>query len=251
MKLYVDYEFASVSMSSDGDFIKALEDLFERNAISHILESGTFLGLGSTKLLAETIVRLKKPPPVFYTIEVDLALYKKACKNVAKYNFIKPLWGLSVRSEDAVAYIKTDEAIRHHERYEDVYIDDIKDPVTFYLNEINGHLSKLYYKKNRLIQFFKNLVETKNPIFEENLFAKIIPEIKYTKPLILLDSAGGLGYLEFKTICSLMEEKPFFLILDDVHHLKHFRSYNDIATNGNFTILAENKKHGWVIAKYL
>jgi len=48
-----------------------------------------------------------------------------------------------------------------------------------------------------------------------------------------------------------MGNKSYYLVLDDVHHLKHFRSLIDIKKDKKFEILCENLEHGWVIAKYL
>jgi hypothetical protein len=73
--------------------------------------------------------------------------------------------------------------------------------------------------------------------------------MKGSHPLVLLDSAGGVGFLEFKTVLQILEGSSFFIILDDIHHLKHFRSYAHIKSDPSFMILGENLQHGWVVAK--
>jgi hypothetical protein len=60
---------------------------------------------------------------------------------------------------------------------------------------------------------------------------------KQHRPLIVLDSAGGIGYLEFLTTLKVMGNAEYMLLLDDVHHLKHFRGLRDLRTNKSFEIL--------------
>ncbi|MDQ3194270.1 MAG: hypothetical protein M3P82_04635 [Bacteroidota bacterium] len=249
MKKYSDYKYSSVSMSTDNSFISALDNLFAENNITNILESGTFIGLGSTTLLAEAILKSKKPLPVFVTIEVDQKLHKEAVKNLSSYEFIVPKWGLSVSSNHAKEFIKTDEAIQNHSKYPDVFIDDTEDPVRFYLDEINGMLSGP--SKKTFSGKVKDLLKNSKKInFEEKIFETTIPKIKNSNPLFLLDSAGGLGFLEFQKVQTLMEGLGHFLILDDIHHLKHFRSYKEVCENKDYKILDKNIEQGWVIAKY-
>lgn len=251
MKNYSDYEYSSVSMSTDASFIENIEKIFADNYITDILESGSYLGKGSTVILADAVIKSGKAFPNFVTLEVDYELFKKARNNLKKYPFVKPIWGISIAKNEAIDFIKNDDAIIHHEQFEDIYIDNIKDPLNFYLNEVDGQLSKIIFRENVIKKIIKKLFVEKAPRFHENYFEKEIPFIKNKTPLILLDSAGGLGFLEFQTVCNLMKGNSFYLILDDIHHLKHFRSYEILKTNNDFVIIAEEKKHGWVIAKYL
>ena len=143
-----------------------------------------------------------------------------------------------------------DDAILNHQKYPNIFIDDNEDPIRFYLNEIEGKLSQFAHKKTLLTRLKKLIRPVEKNNFEDNLFDTLIPKIQQETPLFLLDSAGGLGYLEFKKVKSLMNGYSHFLILDDIHHLKHFRSYEDICADDSYTILAKNLKLGWVIAKF-
>ena len=73
---------------------------------------------------------------------------------------------------------------------------------------------------------------------------------KEHKPLIVLDSAGGIGYLEFQTVLKVMGNSEYFILLDDIHHLKHFRSARDIKTDKSFEILGLEQHHGWMLAHH-
>jgi predicted O-methyltransferase YrrM len=138
MKRYADYELASVSMASDELFLRTLDKVFTENPKVDILESGTYLGMGSTTSLAASLIRNKAKVNKFFTIEADFDLFRQASQNLKKFDFITPIWGLSVSVKEAADFIAKDEAIKNHEKYPDVFIDEIDDPTAFYTNEIEG-----------------------------------------------------------------------------------------------------------------
>ena len=45
-----------------------------------------------------------------------------------------------------------------------------------------------------------------------------------------------------------MKNKNYYILLDDTHHLKHFRGYEIIKNRGDFTIINASEKNGWVLA---
>ncbi len=186
------------SMVHDPELVNALPDF------KIAIESGTYTGLGSTLMLAE------KKPNLILTIESNFNYYSQALKNLAHLDFVLPYWGLSVGREDALKFI----AENQDYYLEGVYIDD-PDPIAFYTNEINQATA-----------------------FKENLLAYFLEQYKHKDPLILLDSAGGIGYLEYLEVRKIMGNLPHTLVLDDTHHVKHFRSryealkiYNEVYYN--------------------
>jgi len=247
MKKYSDYEHASISMSKDSQFIAALTRLFSERTITHVFESGTFNGLGSTTTLAKTILSSKSKMEKFITLEVDQNFHSQAKRNLLSYSFITPVLGLSVSQSEALEFISKDAAILHHEKYPDIFIDNIEDPQGFYYNEIKGKLSQKTESWLGFLSFFRkpHLNE-----FVENAFDKFLPEFKGKSSLILLDSAGGLGFFEFQKVSQLLADESYCLILDDIHHLKHFRSYETIKMDARFSILDINLDHGWLIAEH-
>ena len=253
MKLYSEYPFASISMSKDNKFKQVITQLLQEGQVKSIVESGTYNGLGSTTMLCELIAENNITLNHFYTIEVEEPIYNQAVLNLKKYPFVKPLWGMSLSKEECLNFIEHDEAINNHEKYPDIFIDSIENPKEFYKNEIEGSLSiKIPDKKSIIvtIRSFFQKPSIRKPV-PQNCFKRYIPLIENDCPIILLDSAGGVGLLEFQTVMSLMKDKTFYLILDDVHHLKHFRSLDFVRKNNSFNILAESLEQGWVIAKYL
>jgi hypothetical protein len=66
--------------------------------------------------------------------------------------------------------------------------------------------------------------------------------------LIFLDSAGGVGYLEYKEVMSWDPENLMnkVLILDDITHIKHLRSVYDLMERGFTFGISEEKRFAWV-----
>lgn len=248
MKDYAQYIKSSISMSKDQDFINTLEEIIKNNKIRYIVESGTYIGTGSTKTIADILLKNESTINKFYTIEVDDSFFQKAKKNLKKYSFVEPIWGLSVDPDEAIRFIRTDDAIINHEKHPDIFIDTLNNPIDFYTNEIKGQLSKTNKKGNFLNRLFSNNTLQKG--FRTNIFKDLLPAIKNTNPIILLDSAGGIGMLEFNTVLDLMRNNSFIIILDDIHHLKHFRSLAYIENSPNFTIINMSIQDGWAIASY-
>ena len=247
MKKYSNYQHASISMSSDPEFLNGVEKIFNEIGVGAILESGTFLGLGSTTVLANQVIKSKSEFPNFFTLEIDIDFFLKARKNLKSFPFVKVLYGISVDLNEAIKFMETDDCILNHQNYPDIFIDVEDNPKEFYINEIKGKLSGSRLNTWGKIKRWLKLGTAGE--FKENLFSTIIPKIRDKKPLILLDSCGGIGYMEFLKVIELMKDKSFSIILDDVHHIKHFRSLQYLKDSKNgFKIIAEDLEKGWVIA---
>lgn len=248
MKDYALHPGHSISMSKDNKFKETINNIFANNKIEFIVESGTFKGTGSTTTLANAVLKNKVELKAFYTIEVDKKFHSIATKNLQQFSFVKPIWGLSVNKQMAIDFIKNDDAIKHHEKYENVYIDTLNNPAQFYINEIDGKLSKAH--RQSLWRKIFSLGSNTTSLFTENVFEKILPQVATSTSLILLDSAGGIGYLEFLTAIDYLKNSNYFIILDDIHHLKHFRSLEHIKNNQEFELIAMSENDGWAIAKH-
>lgn len=248
MKDYGTYKFTSVSMNKDMNLIKSLEEIAEKNEIQYIIETGTHRGLGSTTMLSNAFknsVSLKS----LNTIEIDYTNYSKAKKNLAQYPFVTCWYGCSLDLNEAIEYVKNDEAILHHEKYPAVFIDYAKDPVSFYVNELEGRLNDT--SNNIFKKILKAILKPSrnfniNP--EYNLLTTLINKFMNDTLLIVLDSAGGVGHMEFEITDALMKHKSYYLLLDDIHHLKHFRGYEIVKTRSDFKVINASEQNGWVLA---
>lgn len=194
----------TMAMESDHNLVQALKSVPH----SHILETGTYLGNGSSQML------LSLNPEVFITIEANIEHWTEARLRLP--NSVQVIHGLSVNRNDANDFIKSDHVLNNHSLYPHIHIDGLHDPVEFYSKEVN----------------------VSGP---DSLLVSLLPTIADHNPIILLDSAGGIGLLEFQTVCSIMGERPFTLVLDDIHHIKHFRSVDAIQNDSQWSMIYKSE----------
>lgn len=240
MKYYGDYKNASISMAEDPLLKEELMALANSDDIEVIIESGTYIGLGSTLMLANAFLN-SRSLKIFYTLEVNNSFWKTAKRNLKRFKFIKCLHGCSLDLNESIEFVKSDYAILNHKDYPNQFIDDINDPVKFYVNELNGHLNSLVpVGIKKYLKFSR----------KDGLLKKLISKHKNQKKLFVLDSAGGVGFLEFKKIIELNKDSSFYILLDDIHHLKHFRSKEYIMSDKKFNIINYSEINGWLLAKY-
>lgn len=218
-------EGQSQAMPQDPRLAEAIRTALRRFPIGAAVETGTYLGEGSTRLVADAIHAEGMAVP-FATIENNLENWGYARRALRDRPFVECRLGLSVGYAEAFAFIKSDPAILYHEIYPDVYIDDLENPLRFYMRELesSGHVA-------------------------EDLLRQLLVSYRERHPLVVLDSAGGIGWLEFKITLALFGEAPFVLLLDDTKHLKHFRSLAVVEGDpSTWEILAQDNTRGWVLA---
>jgi len=254
MKLYSQKPGASIKMIADAEFISVMANIIKNENIQYVFESGTYLGTGSTETLANLFINNNKIPSKFITVETNLDYFKTAKRNLAEYKFIDPVFGLSVDYLEAVKFLVNDTVFGNLEKFDDVFIDHVANPQQFYLKEImiglfQDNLQRTEEKKNK--NFFgstkKGVVE-----FENNALAKFCYDVPNEVSLFVLDSAAGIGYYEFSQVRHLMRNKNYYMVLDDIHHLKHFRSKEYIEHHPEeFRLIGMDTNAGWLIAKSL
>ncbi len=245
MKLY-SASGASISMAPDNRLKPFLSSTLAQYPITHVIETGTFRGLGSTTRISESFAP-GRTPGVFVTIEANWVSWCHAKRNLRRFPFVQPLWGQSVAQARALAFIESDEALHHHARYPDIFIDDIADPVRFYRDEILGKLGAPVSNPKYLL---RRCFDRAFAYSGEDLLEKHLTRFREHTPLVVLDSAGGIGYLEFQILRQVMQAHPYLLLLDDIHHLKHFRSHRDISQDRHFEQVHVDEQEGWLFAKY-
>jgi hypothetical protein len=177
-----------IELTSDKEFTFFVSKLSKK--VDEIIETGTYKGTGSTLVFAKT----RKPVT---TLESNYENFKEARRNLEAYRNVKILNGFSLNRKEMVDFI-------HNYNFSDVDYGlkiDSFNPQKFYLDEIASD---------------KNI--------REDLLYPLINNHK--KQIILLDSSGGVGYLEFLKVLSLPYSKlsKKILFLDDVDHVKHYRS---------------------------
>ncbi len=248
MKPYEEDSLHSVSMVNIDNLKEIIKNENKRNKMKYILETGTYIGLGSTRMLAECFSGESSTPEII-TLEANWRNWKNAKKNLRKYKFVIPVWGLSVPKEEALQFVKNDYAIQHQDEFPDVYIDGAGDPLGFYLKELSGEFGTTRFN---FINYFLKILENRDKTINyrgEDLLRIYLRKYKDETPLIVLDSSGAIGLLEFNIVQNIMGKSPYYLLLDDICHLKHFRSVAEIKQNPEFRILMSDEKAGWLMAK--
>ena len=246
MRPYREYRLASMRMVDDGGLAPVLARVVAESGVSHVVETGTYLGTGSTRMLAAAFPS-GRPPQSFITIEANWSSWRTAVDNLAAFPFVTVLWGRTMRRRAALDFVRADEALRHHERWPDVFIDDTRHPVKSYSRELRGRLGGRPRGLRPIVRFARDRLRRYSG---EDLLTRSLHAVRQLRPLILLDSAGGIGWLEFQTVLREMGAAPYTIVLDDTHHVKHFRSLAHIRSDASFAILAESAEHGWVVARH-
>jgi hypothetical protein len=233
MKFYGEAPYASMEMRFDPLQHQLLVKLIKEKNIQYCIETGTYLGLGSTTNLARAFIESGVKVESFVTFEANHENYYKAVENLRKFPFIKPLMGSSMDQESIKNFIENDKPLLHPEHYPEVYSDfrPGQDPRPGYISESIGAgiIKPPEWNDNALLPYYLGS-------YTEN------------KPLVVLDSAGGLGWLEFTTMMDIMEGSEFSLLLDDTEHVKHFRSLAYVRNTPEFELLAT--QNGWALATY-
>ena len=246
MRSYREYRLASMRMVDDSGLGPVLSRVISEYAVAHVVETGTYLGTGSTRMLAAAFAS-RRPPESFITIEANWSSWRAALGNLAAFPFVTVLWGRTMPRRTALAFVRSDDALRHHERWPDVFIDDTRHPVKSYSRELRGRLGGRPRGLGPTVRFAKDRLRHYSG---DDLLTQSLHAVRQQRPLILLDSAGGIGWLEFQTVLREMGSAPYTIVLDDTHHVKHFRSLAHIRSDAAFSILAESAEHGWVVARH-
>jgi hypothetical protein len=190
------------------EFKLVLETILNNNRIEEIVETGSYHGDGSTLVFAQT-------GRYVYGIECNPLNYLISYNNLLEYSNVCMIHGLSLKRDDLIRGILS-EMFDIDTKYDSDY------PKTAYMREISHQVSI----ENALDVFCKN----------------------ERHQLIFLDSAGGVGYLEYKEVMSYGYDnlKNKVLMLDDITHIKHLRSVNDLIEKGFNVGISEDKRFAWV-----
>ncbi len=249
MKLYATAPDASMDMKADPVLSQHLRALIAEDRIDVAIETGTYLGLGSTRFVAEAFNAVA-PPRRFVTVEVNFTHWCLARANLRPYPFVDCRWGRTVALARARAHMQEDALLRDPKNQEaDVYIDSLDNPLGFYEREVAGDAPDLRPPAPPQMQGGKQVVDIRTLLFEgEDLLPRLLTAHAEHAPLIILDSAGGMGFLEFQIVREMMAGRRFALLLDDVHHVKHFRSLQHMRSDPAFQIVAAGTS--WALARH-
>lgn len=198
-------------MSVAKDFSNELARIIRERGFTRVLETGTYDGRGSTRNFALALSATGKPWQL-HTVEINPKYAAQARNNLKDFSSIIFHEGLSLARADMPEPNQTKQWIDTcADEFPGLYVDYLpSDPV-------DG-----YHK------------ETFNDAARDGILSHLLRS--ETFDLILLDSAGHLGYREFELFCKECRF-PCIVALDDVDHIKHAKSVADAMKDPRFTLL--------------
>ncbi len=219
----------AVTVSADSDFSRSLTALIDAHGIRRVIETGTYFGTGTTRTIARAL-QAGGVGGVCYSIEVNPVHHLVALQNLRHdglLGIVRPLLGLSVPR----AMLPTPDAVRQ------ATIDDVA----------GSDVIVDHDEADRVVRY---LAETNNPGVPDNLLAFALQSVDYAPDLVLLDSGGHMGFIEFQYLLQRLTA-PTLLALDDINHVKHQKSWAFIKADPRFEVLVESdEKFGFGIATY-
>lgn len=214
-----------------GELSKTLTQLVNAEKPLTIIETGTYLGNGSTAAFCRGIMNQPRIRCTFYSIEVNIRHYQQALTNLHAQgilSFVQVLYGLSIprhmlpNGEDVAKEI--DDAERKGKHIDHQHKED---------------------------QVDRYLLETENQACPDDLLGLALASCHKRPDILFLDSAGHMGNIEFQYVLKHLAG-PCTIVLDDVNHLKHCRSLEFMQQDGRFEILKHsNERYGYCVAKYV
>jgi hypothetical protein len=213
------------TVDTHSKFAECLAKILQEPKMGNLVETGTFKGNGTTRILLES----RQSGAIVYSIEVNPANYAIAQNNLAGYFDVKLNLGYTLPVEllplsaSIVPYIKRHEC-------SDIYCDyDVK-------------------VSDKLLSGYTKEMAHKVPF---DMLGKVLKRCALKPGLVLLDSAGHLGFLEFLYTVYMLRG-PSYIALDDTNHVKHCDSLAYAKKRPQtFSVVEEmNEKTGWAVLKY-
>jgi predicted O-methyltransferase YrrM len=212
------------------DFGGSLRSIIKNTAPQKIIETGTYLGQGTTTIIASAIRDFGISLTSFYSIEVNPSHYRFAhmhLKDSGLLGFVTLINGLSVYRYQLPDKNKIKEKFLDADWPKEVYID--------------------HNKEVRVDKYFE---ETNFNQVPDGMLMACLKVFDNSPDLVLLDSGGHIGEVEFDSLFPILK-KPCLIALDDVFHVKHYQSLKKIQKNKQFEILElSREKFGFVITRF-
>jgi hypothetical protein len=215
-------------VETESQFGRAVNDLFARVHPRRVIETGTYWGTGTTTIIAKALRDLGIEDAEFISIEVNPRNLDRAAANLAKAGLVVELVnGLSVPrillpdlnriEQDLVRNVLADGLVVDHEEQD---------------------RARLYFK------------ETDFSDLPDDVLGNALERFDYRPDFVLLDSGGHMGHIEFRYLIEKLRG-PCHIALDDIYHVKHFRSFQEMKQDNRFELVAASEeKFGFCIARF-
>ncbi len=219
-----------MSIDTNSEFAGAIIELFTKIKPQKIIETGTYLGQGTTSIIANTLKELNLNDAEFHSIEVNSTFYLRAFENLLENDllkFVKLHHGLSVPRTMLPSIQQIKSSTVENLEFKDIFID--------------------HDESERALKYFE---ETNFDVLEDDLLEKCLAGFNYSPDFVLLDSAGHMGNIEFNYLLTKIN-RECYIGLDDVYHIKHHKSLLQIQSDPRFEIIKlSREKFGFCIAKF-
>jgi hypothetical protein len=212
----------------DSHFARSIRWVIGHIRPGRVIETGTYHGTGTTAVIAASLRDAGLDDARFYSIEVNPRNVVRARENLARRGLaVEILNGLSVPR----ALLPTLEQIEQ----------------SLVKSVLADGLVVDHEETDRARMYFN---ETDFPELPDDLLGQVLREFDERPDLVLLDSGGHMGFIEFRYLIDSVRA-PCVIALDDIGHVKHFRSYGTIQRDERFEVLSvSEEKFGFCIARF-
>ncbi len=232
VKVAEDYagDLDLTKISQESDFARSIRDVFTKYRPKKIIETGTYLGTGTTSVIASILRQLNLNDTRFYSIEVNPQNVAQAQYNLTQAGLaplVRLCHGLSVPRSVLPTVEQIEEACVRNIEFDDIFVD--------------------HREHNRATLYYQ---ETNFDGVEEDLLGKALNAFEDRPDFVILDSAGHMGFVEFSYLLEKLKG-PCIIALDDVYHIKHHKSFSQLKRDPRFQVLADSReKFGFCIAQF-
>jgi glycosyltransferase involved in cell wall biosynthesis/ADP-heptose:LPS heptosyltransferase/predicted O-methyltransferase YrrM/ubiquinone/menaquinone biosynthesis C-methylase UbiE len=227
LKVAEEYVKKGMKIQEGSAFSEEIRKVFAQYKPKKIIETGTYLGQGTTTIIAEAMRHLGIEG-TFFTIEVNPQYYAKAREYLQSKGYpVTALHGLSVPRSLLPSRQEIQKATVETAAGEDLFVDH-PEPLR----------ADRYYG------------ETDFPDVPDALLGQCLRQFDGKPDFVLLDSAGHMGFIEFQYLLEHLQG-PCIIALDDIDHIKHRRSFRLMERDRRFEILVRSgEKFGFCIARF-
>lgn len=217
-------------VNSESEFARAVKELFTAIRPKRIIETGTYLGEGTTRVIAESMLELGLNDTIFCSIECNPKNFRLALENLSKRSLlsrVNVMHGLSVPRNMLPDIREIEEKCVNNIEFDDIFVDHQEQQRTL-----------LYYK------------ETDFAGIEDDMLGRALDMFRDSPDFVLLDSGGHMGNIEFTYVISRIKS-PCYIALDDIFHIKHHKSFKQMQNDERFEIMTvSEEKFGFCLAKF-
>ena len=217
-------------IDGQSEFASAIQRLFRDHHPRRIVETGTYLGEGTTRVIADTLRQLGLADAEFHSIEINPDHLGRARQNLSRSgldSLVRLHHGVSVPRGLLPSLGEIERATVRDIGEDDIFVD--------------------HREHERATLYFK---ETDFHGIPDDLLGRVLRGFNGRPDFVLLDSGGHMGNVEFNYLLGQLEG-PCWIALDDVHHIKHRRSLRQMQQDGRFEIVVNStEKFGFCIARF-